>query len=204
MKTSSLIQLLESHKVVIPMIQRDYAHGREYGKAPLIRKRFLTEIVNNLSDSSLPPLELDFIYGYTNEQENNTGKKIIYFTPLDGQQRLTTLYLIHWFVAAKMNYVEESEKFLKIKTSAIKALGKGRFQIPIGTIVTYQSKRGVYTKLDGWFEVKDISLLVSHDNYLVVQIRDYKSEKLVASSGLGFLRAAHLQASGQGGKGHAH
>jgi hypothetical protein len=112
MKTSSLLQLLEKHKVVIPIIQRDYAQGRQIGKVPKIRERFLSEMVKNLEDKDAAPLELDFIYGYTNEQVNNIGEKISFFTPLDGQQRLTTLYLLHWFAASKEKCLKENQNLL--------------------------------------------------------------------------------------------
>jgi flagella basal body P-ring formation protein FlgA len=103
MKTSSLLQLLEDHKVIIPIIQRDYAQGRTMGKVPKIRERFLSEIYSNLTNNDSKPLELDFIYGYTNIEENNKGEQLSFFTPLDGQQRLTTLYLLHWYLASREN-----------------------------------------------------------------------------------------------------
>src|SRR5690606_9564180 len=44
-------------------------------------------------DEAAPPLNLDFVYG---SMEENGGK---HFLPLDGQQRLTTLFLLHWYLA---------------------------------------------------------------------------------------------------------
>jgi hypothetical protein len=73
----------------IPMIQRDYAHGRE--SASEIRKRFLDSIFNALENGKL--LELDFIYGSIKQLDAKD-----YFIPLDGQQRLTTLFLLYWFI----------------------------------------------------------------------------------------------------------
>lgn len=75
--------------IQIPMIQRDYAQGR-IGEG-VIRKRFLEAIFEALKDNN--SLELDFVYG---------AKKTIdtkdFFIPLDGQQRLTTLYLLYWYI----------------------------------------------------------------------------------------------------------
>lgn len=107
MKTNSLLQLLNQHKLVIPPIQRDYAQGRNSKKIPQIRERFLNAIVTVLTDESAPPLELDFIYGYL-----DTDTKTIFY-PLDGQQRLTTLFLIHWYVAQKEHRQDEEKKLLK-------------------------------------------------------------------------------------------
>ena len=82
--TTTFWELLGEYEIVIPIIQRDYAQGRA-GKEEL-RKNFLGQICNALETNS--ELLLDFVYGTIN---NNR----IY--PLDGQQRLTTLWLLHWY-----------------------------------------------------------------------------------------------------------
>ena len=46
------------------------------------------------SNDDAPPLNLDFVYGSL--EDNGQGK---FFLPLDGQQRLTTLFLLHWYLA---------------------------------------------------------------------------------------------------------
>ena len=88
-------QLLDRHqRVQIPMIQRDYAQGRPQEEE--IRDEFLSALHAALllppDDDSLP-LNLDFIYGSV---EGNDETR---FLPLDGQQRLTTLFLLHWYLA---------------------------------------------------------------------------------------------------------
>lgn len=88
-------------KIEIPIIQRDYAQGRE-GKKEL-RKNFLTALREVVNDKSL---ELDFVYG-------SVKNKIL--QPLDGQQRLTTLFLLHWFVAVKENKLDDELKKLLTK-----------------------------------------------------------------------------------------
>lgn len=80
-------ELISKHKIEIPIIQRDYAQGRE-GKEEL-RKNFLNSLLEAINGKSL---ELDFVYGSLKDNV---------FQPLDGQQRLTTLFLLHWFVAIK-------------------------------------------------------------------------------------------------------
>lgn len=77
--------------ITIPVIQRDYAQGRDSAQA--IRQQFLHTLAQALrQESDAPPLDLDFIYG---SLENGT------FSVLDGQQRLTTLFLLHWFLAGQ-------------------------------------------------------------------------------------------------------
>lgn len=80
-------------KVEIPMIQRDYAQGRIGEKE--IRSRFLNAIFNALIDNNQGSLEMDFIYGSFWEAAEKDSNR---FIPLDGQQRLTTLFLLYWYV----------------------------------------------------------------------------------------------------------
>lgn len=94
-------ELISKHKIEIPIIQRDYAQGRE-GKEEL-RKNFLGALLEAVNGS---PLELDFVYG---------SLKNSIFQPLDGQQRLTTLFLLHWFVAVKENKLDDELKRLLTK-----------------------------------------------------------------------------------------
>jgi hypothetical protein len=92
---------LASLKITIPIIQRDYAQGREeeYDK----REKFLDKLKDHL-DIKNKPLNLDFVYG---------RKKDSSFYPIDGQQRLTTLYLLHWYLSLKENIgKEDREKLL--------------------------------------------------------------------------------------------
>jgi hypothetical protein len=89
----SFWQLLEKRSVEIPIIQRDYAQGREIKEK--VRNDFLDALNNALKGNFV---ELDFVYG---SEENNV------LQPLDGQQRLTTLFLLHWFAAIKENRLED-------------------------------------------------------------------------------------------------
>ena len=96
-KLTNLWELLQNHEVVIPNFQRDYAQGRD-GKSDL-RKRFLEQIKTNLE--SHKTLTLDFVYGTKNEKGQ--------IEPLDGQQRLTTIWLLMWY-AVYLNYDANNNK----------------------------------------------------------------------------------------------
>lgn len=97
---NDFMTLLREHKVVIPPIQRDYAQGRMNDDVKRIRDRFLKKITSVLVDDYVgKPLKLDFIYGYTIVDETGNGTPLSLFLPLDGQQRLTTLFLIYWYAA---------------------------------------------------------------------------------------------------------
>ena len=78
------------HKVLIPKIQRDYAQGRNGMEA--LRQRFLKSIFEVIDNRTDKELMLDFVFGQKEESTKNT------FFPVDGQQRLTTLFLIHLYV----------------------------------------------------------------------------------------------------------
>lgn len=90
------------NSIEIPIIQRDYAQGRTNKDVERIRKQFLTVLYDALTGSS-EPVKLDFVYG------NITDKKLI---PLDGQQRLTTLFLLHWYIAKHEMIGEDEIRFL--------------------------------------------------------------------------------------------
>jgi len=85
---TSFWDLISSYKINIPIIQRDYAQGREEEETK--RNRFLNSLYKNLVHDS--HLDLDFIYG-------RVSNGIFY--PIDGQQRLTTLFLLHWYISLK-------------------------------------------------------------------------------------------------------
>lgn len=103
----TLKYLLETYKVMIPQIQRDYAQGRESEFE--LRKGFVSKIKQTLSENE-EKLNLDFIYGYTEK----VGADEEVFVPLDGQQRLTTLWLAHWLLAPRIDdeLDQEVKKYL--------------------------------------------------------------------------------------------
>ena len=98
----SFWKLINKFRIEIPIIQRDYAQGREEHKT--VRVNFLLAIKNAISNSQ--ELNLDFIYG------NVVNEKLSIFQPLDGQQRLTTLYLLHWYAYKKE--LDENKKISEI------------------------------------------------------------------------------------------
>lgn len=92
---------LSENKIEIPIIQRDYAQGR-IGKEHL-RRRFLASLKKALESQSKKELRLDFVYG-----SHENGKQ----QPLDGQQRLTTLWLLHFYISLKAGKLSEASSVL--------------------------------------------------------------------------------------------
>ncbi|MET3497089.1 DUF262 domain-containing protein [Variovorax boronicumulans] len=77
--------------IEIPIIQRDYAQGR--AQAAAVRDSFLSALHKSLLPGGAA-LNLDFVYGGVQREGART------LSVLDGQQRLTTLFLLHWYLAA--------------------------------------------------------------------------------------------------------
>lgn len=102
----TFFQLIQEYHIQIPIIQRDYAQGRP--TANEIRDSFLDALLGYL-DENIKNRDLDFVYG---NQLNEAIDDINKFIPLDGQQRLTTLFLLHWYLANKDGNVEELRKHL--------------------------------------------------------------------------------------------
>lgn len=91
-------------KIEIPIIQRDYAQGRN--SSTEVRVLFLDALYNYL-DENKPNRDLDFVYGSIREADGETC-----FIPLDGQQRLTTLFLLHWYLAGISGNIDALLEFL--------------------------------------------------------------------------------------------
>lgn len=97
----SFKSLLEEYRIEIPILQRDYAQGRSNEKS--VRNSFVKHLTKALVHNT--PLHLDFVYGDLRENSN-------VLIPLDGQQRLTTLWLLHWFLAVKEGRLDEVNSLL--------------------------------------------------------------------------------------------
>ena len=79
-------------KILIPNIQRNYVQGNN--------KTIITKLIKDIFDALEDDnkyMNLDIIYGINNEAN---------FIPIDGQQRLTTLFLLYWYVFSKANKYE--------------------------------------------------------------------------------------------------
>ena len=127
----SFYELLNEYKVEIPIIQRDYAQGRKRNAE--ICENFLAAIKNSLIGGV--PINLDFIYGNITDNV---------FQPLDGQQRLTTLFLIHWYAYAKEKNGNDTIKKILKKFSYETRLSSRRFcesLVDNGAVITEKTEK---------------------------------------------------------------
>lgn len=101
--------------IEIPIIQRDYAQGRPDDETRAIRRRFARAVVEaayGAPDLPAGGLGLDFVYGGVHARKRDDEQHQM-LEPLDGQQRLTTLYLLHWYVASRAGVLDRSATWLR-------------------------------------------------------------------------------------------
>lgn len=104
----SLREFLSMYTAVeIPILQRDYAQGRLDPQTKGINRKgenFISVLFNALREEK--GLRMDIIYGSIETRDGDHPEEKT-FIPLDGQQRLTTLWLLHWYLS---QWEERSEK----------------------------------------------------------------------------------------------
>ena len=88
-------------EIEIPIIQRDFAQGRADEEVSALRDRFLDKVIEAATTDR--HMGLDFVYG-----DVRAGV----LQPLDGQQRLTTLFLLHWYVASRAEELDPAAPWL--------------------------------------------------------------------------------------------
>ena len=79
-------------QVVIPKIQRPYAQGRLDGVCTYVRNTLLNEMFANFKTDEV--FDFNFIYGIVRPSNDEYVMEL-----LDGQQRMTTLFLVYWYIA---------------------------------------------------------------------------------------------------------
>lgn len=89
-------ELINEYKVKIPLVQRDYAQGRIDERSTDIRNLLLEHLKEAIEGKRF--VDFDFVYGTVTDDEED---KIL--IPIDGQQRLTTLFLLYWYFSIKEN-----------------------------------------------------------------------------------------------------
>lgn len=137
LKRKNLRSFLEEFKVIIPILQRDYAQGRRTQKG--LANLFLDSIFEVLNGSK-DGLHIDFIYGY--EEKGN-------FLLIDGQQRITTLWLLYFYLNRLLDVsLSELGNFsYSVRKSSKKFCGqllKNDFDLHIKPSLAIKNKSGVF------------------------------------------------------------
>lgn len=103
---------IEGHtiqEIEIPLIQRDYAQGRKTENVNRIRENFIDALCGALLPDATT-IDLDFVFG---DAEDKAGENQGKFYPLDGQQRLTTLFLLHCYLAWRTGVRPQDQSWSK-------------------------------------------------------------------------------------------
>ena len=133
MKLSELL----NNELIIPEIQRDYV----WGNNEIVLRRFLNNIFNN----NKKELDIGFFYEYKVYQ----NKEI--YALIDGQQRITTLVLLYWYLGVDGNCIRNFkfkvrencnnflENLLKVKIDDIKKINVESISEKIKNCIWYLS-----------------------------------------------------------------
>ena len=132
---NNIKELLKEEELIIPEIQRDYV----WGDNELVIKRFINNI-KNMKDNE--ELDIGFFYSYKIYENFNAL--------IDGQQRITTLILLSWYVGVdntklnnfKFKVRENSnnflEKLLEQKSDEIPAIDGKKISDKIKNSIWYK------------------------------------------------------------------
>lgn len=84
-------------KIVIPSLQRDYVQGNQHDKI----EPFIEYLLDGLNSDK--GIDLNYIYGIEDDKKET-------FSPIDGQQRLTTLWLLRMYLISRANINNPTDK----------------------------------------------------------------------------------------------
>ena len=139
-----LKELLDEYdEIEIPIVQRDYAQGRIDDHTNMVREFFLKDIKNAIEYGVM--LDINFVYG-KKIVVNRKGLTVKRFIPIDGQQRLTTLLLLHIFAFSK----DDDKTILFKKFSYETRLSSREFLIKL-----IENRKDIFTGLKPSYYIKD-------------------------------------------------
>ncbi len=119
---NTFLKIVKEYDICIPIIQRDYVQGiddsrftyNEKFKISDKKNQFLNLLLLHIEECKI--LSINMIYGFVNKSESNVKKT---FYPVDGQQRLTTLFLLYWYLNVVCSFNNNNdiydENWLNIK-----------------------------------------------------------------------------------------
>ena len=108
MTRMTLFSLLKDFYVSIPSLQRNYVHGRDDAHAREVREHFVESL--NCCCKNGDEMNLDVVYGVIEKADNGVQT----FVPIDGQQRLTTLWLSAVYAANRLQNTRCSREILSM------------------------------------------------------------------------------------------
>lgn len=103
----------------------------------------------------------------------------------------------------------ESIQFLNIQFAGVETLEDKKaksilFKVPKASVAYFQAETALYKRKGEWIEEVPIEIIKKETASVLVRAKTLSPGDQIAVSGVNFLRTAQLEASGQGGEGHAH
>ena len=121
----SLREFLSIYTAIeIPILQRDYAQGRLDSQTKKINSKgenFIKVLFSAMREGK--GLRMDIIYGSIETRDGDHPEEKT-FIPLDGQQRLTTLWLLYWYLSQWEERSEEIASLLQRFTYATRSTAR--------------------------------------------------------------------------------
>ena len=94
-------------QIIIPKIQRPYAQGRTDRVSTYVRETLLEEVFDTFKTDKI--FDFNFIYGILRRSNDEYVMEL-----LDGQQRMTTLFLLYWYIANReLTEGDEADKLVR-------------------------------------------------------------------------------------------
>lgn len=184
MASVSFESFIKKQSIEIPAIQRDYVQGRgftvdEQDK----REAFVSRLITAIAGEQAKPCHLEFIYGAVNETSHC-------FIPLDGQQRLTTLFLLHWVIwnlsslEAKSKYPLEMISGFKYQTRLSSLsfceniISKELLQVEeeVNTLGENLKKQPWFS--EDWIRDPSIQAMISMIDFMEEKLKIYSEEEI--------------------------
>lgn len=137
-------EVVQIREIIIPRIQRDYAQGRTGKFEKRVRSRFLDALYSAINNKQ--NITLDFVYG---DVDKDKGE----LTLLDGQQRLTTLFLLHWYAFKKGKIDNQNIDFLRHFSYATRFSSRDFCKFIIDNEISFDvSKISEEIKNQAWYQ----------------------------------------------------
>lgn len=95
-------------------------------------------------------------------------------------------------------------KTMELKSVKLESPSNGVYEVPASSVVDFQDEIGVYKRNGDWFELVEIKVVQRGKYAAKIKTKELSAGDEIVNTGVALLRVAHLEASGQGGKGHVH
>lgn len=175
----------------------DFVYGKVYGlrneEEYRRNKNAIQSLINSVKDYALT-VDLT-LKNIVVEDKSTDRSELVYLIPLDGQQRLTTLFLIHWYIAKRLKKKDElavlskfryktrksSSSFLKLLTNenlnfdfkkdseTLKDLKEGKFYNEILDLEYFSSS---------WLNDPTVRAILIVLQEIHIRLQEYENDRL--------------------------